>query len=99
MVIKAGRNYFAEDIEAAGGGVKGVRPGGVCVFSVADEERGTVTAYEYDTMNRLIAMNQDATGLDLVTQYTYDRLTLPQKINYRWEQAAQRYRLVRKVKT
>lgn len=41
MVIKAGRNYFAEDIEAAAAQVKGVRPGGLSVFSVEDARRGT----------------------------------------------------------
>ncbi len=41
MVIKAGRNYFAEDIEAAAATVPGVRPGGLCVFSVDDAVRGT----------------------------------------------------------
>jgi acyl-CoA synthetase (AMP-forming)/AMP-acid ligase II len=41
LVIKAGRNYFAEDLEAAASAVPGVRPGGVCVFSVEDRERGT----------------------------------------------------------
>ncbi len=40
MVIKAGRNYFAEDIEAAAATVEGVRPGGLCVFSVDDPEKG-----------------------------------------------------------
>jgi len=41
MVIKAGRNYFAEDIETAALVVDGVRPGGLCVFSVEDPVRGT----------------------------------------------------------
>ncbi len=41
MVIKAGRNYFAEDLEAAAGSVQGVRPGGVCIFSAENAERGT----------------------------------------------------------
>lgn len=41
MVIKAGRNYFAEDIEVAASTVPGVRPGGLCVFSVDDAARGT----------------------------------------------------------
>lgn len=41
MVIKAGRNYFAEDIEAAAAMVPGVRAGGLCVFSVDDPARGT----------------------------------------------------------
>ncbi|WP_300462921.1 fatty acyl-AMP ligase [Desulfobacula sp.] len=41
MVIKAGRNYFAEELEAAAYSVSGVRPGGVCVFSINDPERGT----------------------------------------------------------
>jgi acyl-CoA synthetase (AMP-forming)/AMP-acid ligase II len=41
MVIKAGRNYFAEDLEAAAAGVPGVRPGGVAVFAVENEARGT----------------------------------------------------------
>jgi len=41
MVIKAGRNYFAEDLEAVAGGVAGVRPGGVAVFAVENSARGT----------------------------------------------------------
>jgi len=41
MVIKAGRNYFAEDIEAAAAQIAGVRPGGLCVFAVEDAQRGT----------------------------------------------------------
>jgi acyl-CoA synthetase (AMP-forming)/AMP-acid ligase II len=41
MVIKAGRNYFAEDLEAAASAVPGVRPGGLCVFAVENEARGT----------------------------------------------------------
>ncbi len=41
LVIKAGRNYFAEDLEAAAAQVEGVRPGGVCAFSVARADRGT----------------------------------------------------------
>lgn len=41
MVIKAGRNYFAEDLEAAAAAVPGVRPGGLAVFAVENEARGT----------------------------------------------------------
>lgn len=41
LVIKAGRNYFAEDLEAAGADVAGVRPGGLCAFAVEDTRRGT----------------------------------------------------------
>lgn len=41
MVIKAGRNYFAEDIEAAAATVAGVRAGGLCAFAVENEDRGT----------------------------------------------------------
>jgi acyl-CoA synthetase (AMP-forming)/AMP-acid ligase II len=41
IVIRAGRNYFAEDLELAVGSFPGVRPGGVCVFSLGDPERGT----------------------------------------------------------
>ncbi len=41
LVIKAGRNYFAEDLEAAAARVEGVRPGGVCAFSVDRADRGT----------------------------------------------------------
>jgi acyl-CoA synthetase (AMP-forming)/AMP-acid ligase II len=40
MVIKAGRNYFAEDLEAAAA-VPGVRPGGLCAFAVENRTRGT----------------------------------------------------------
>jgi acyl-CoA synthetase (AMP-forming)/AMP-acid ligase II len=41
MVIKAGRNYFAEDLEAAAAAVPGVRPGGLCAFAVENHARGT----------------------------------------------------------
>jgi acyl-CoA synthetase (AMP-forming)/AMP-acid ligase II len=41
MVIKAGRNYFAEDLEAAAAAVTGVRPGGLCVFAAENPARGT----------------------------------------------------------
>jgi len=41
MVIKAGRNYFAEDLEAAAAAVPGVRPGGIAVFAVENAARGT----------------------------------------------------------
>lgn len=41
MVIKAGRNYFAEDLEAAAAAVPGVRPGGLAVFAVENPARGT----------------------------------------------------------
>ncbi len=41
LVIKAGRNYFAEDLETAAARVDGVRPGGVCAFSVSRADRGT----------------------------------------------------------
>lgn len=41
MVIKAGRNYFAEDLEAAAAAVPGVRPGGLAVFAVESDARGT----------------------------------------------------------
>jgi len=41
LVIKAGRNYFAEDLEAAAARIEGVKPGGVCAFSVEREDRGT----------------------------------------------------------
>jgi acyl-CoA synthetase (AMP-forming)/AMP-acid ligase II len=40
MVIKAGRNYFAEDLEAAAARVPGVRPGGLAVFAVENRGRG-----------------------------------------------------------
>lgn len=41
MIIQAGRNYFAEDVEAAASGVKGVRPGGLCAIAVENPDRGT----------------------------------------------------------
>ncbi len=41
MIIKAGRNYFAEDIEEAGSTVKGVRPGGLCALAIENPDRGT----------------------------------------------------------
>jgi len=41
MVIKAGRNYFAEDLEAAAATVPGIRPGGLCVFAAENPRRGT----------------------------------------------------------
>ncbi|TAL18676.1 fatty acyl-AMP ligase [bacterium] len=39
LVIRAGRNYFAEDLEAAAA-VEGLRPGGVAVFSTRETKRG-----------------------------------------------------------
>ena len=41
MIIQAGRNYFAEDVEAAALGVKGVRPGRLCAIAVENPDRGT----------------------------------------------------------
>ncbi|MHB8767078.1 MAG: fatty acyl-AMP ligase, partial [Deferrisomatales bacterium] len=41
LVIKAGRNYFAEDLEAAAAEVPGVRPGGLAVFAAENRDRGT----------------------------------------------------------
>jgi acyl-CoA synthetase (AMP-forming)/AMP-acid ligase II len=41
VVIKAGRNYLAEDLEAAAAAVPGVRPGGLCVFAIENRTRGT----------------------------------------------------------
>ena len=41
MIIKAGRNYFAEDLEASVASIAGIRPGGVCVFAVSNSKRGT----------------------------------------------------------
>ena len=41
LIIQAGRNYFAEDVETAASGVKGVRPGGLCAIAVENPDRGT----------------------------------------------------------
>jgi len=41
MIIKAGRNYFAEDVEVAASGVKGIRPGGLCAIAIENPDRGT----------------------------------------------------------
>jgi len=41
MIIKGGKNFFAEDIEAAASRISGVKPGGVCAFAVDDAKRGT----------------------------------------------------------
>ena len=41
LIIQAGRHYFAEDVEAAASGVKGVRPGGLCAIGVENPDRGT----------------------------------------------------------
>jgi fatty-acyl-CoA synthase len=41
MVIKGGRNYFAEDLEEEAAFLPGVRPGGVAVFAVENAARGT----------------------------------------------------------
>lgn len=40
MIIKGGRNFFAEDIEAAAM-APGVKPGGICAFGLDDPDRGT----------------------------------------------------------
>jgi acyl-CoA synthetase (AMP-forming)/AMP-acid ligase II len=41
VIIKGGRNYYPQDIEAAAGSVEGVRPGCVLAFSIPNSDRGT----------------------------------------------------------
>ncbi len=41
LIIKAGRNYFAEDLEAAAAAIEGVRPGGLAAFAAENAARGT----------------------------------------------------------
>ncbi|MGD9202430.1 MAG: AMP-binding protein, partial [Chitinispirillia bacterium] len=41
IIIRTGRNYFAEDVEAAIGDLQGIRPGGICAFSVENSAKGT----------------------------------------------------------
>jgi len=41
LIIKGGRNYYPHEIEAAAGGVTGVRQGCVAAFAVRDEAAGT----------------------------------------------------------
>ena len=41
LIIKGGRNYYPQDIEASVGSVDGVRIGCVCAFGVMDEKMGT----------------------------------------------------------
>jgi fatty-acyl-CoA synthase len=41
LIIKGGRNYHPQDIEAAASSVDGVRPGCVCAFGVPHIEQGT----------------------------------------------------------
>jgi YD repeat-containing protein len=38
------------------------------------DERGIVSAFSYDSLNRRTSMTQDANGLSLTTTYGYDRL-------------------------
>jgi acyl-CoA synthetase (AMP-forming)/AMP-acid ligase II len=41
IIIRAGRNYFAEDVEAAISDLQGIRPGGLSAFSVENIAKGT----------------------------------------------------------
>lgn len=41
LIIKGGRNYYPHELEAAAGGVAGVRQGCVAAFAVRDEAAGT----------------------------------------------------------
>ena len=41
MIIRAGRNFFAEDLEAAASTVPDIRPGGVWVFGIKNRRQGT----------------------------------------------------------
>ena len=41
LIIKGGRNYYPQDIEASVGSVEGVRLGCVCAFGLIDERMGT----------------------------------------------------------
>lgn len=41
MIIRAGRNIFPYDLEEAVAGIPGIRRGGVAVFAVRDDARGT----------------------------------------------------------
>jgi acyl-CoA synthetase (AMP-forming)/AMP-acid ligase II len=41
VIIKGGRNYYPQDIEAAAGSIEGVRPGCVTAFSVPNPAQGT----------------------------------------------------------
>lgn len=59
MVIKAGRNYFAEDLEAAAARVEGVRAGGIAVFAAENGQRGT----EEVVLVAEVAAGADAEGL------------------------------------
>lgn len=60
MVIKAGRNYFAEDLEAAAARVAGVRAGGLAVFAAENGARGT----EEVVLVAEVAEGGKAEGLD-----------------------------------
>ncbi|MDP7032990.1 MAG: fatty acyl-AMP ligase [Planctomycetota bacterium] len=41
LIIRAGRNYYPQDIEVAAGRVEGVRPGGIAAVGISNAERGT----------------------------------------------------------
>ena len=41
LIIKGGRNYYPQDIEASAGLVGGIRPGYVCAFGMMDGKMGT----------------------------------------------------------
>lgn len=41
LIIKGGRNYYPHEIEAAAGGVPGIRQGCVAAFSIRDDGQGT----------------------------------------------------------
>lgn len=62
MIIRAGRNYFAEDLEATVSSLPGIRPGGLCVFGTKNHKRGT---------EEVVVLVESATNIDsgkLVTE-------------------------------
>jgi fatty-acyl-CoA synthase len=41
LIIRGGKNYYPQDVEAAAGAVEGIRPGCVIAFGLRDEASGT----------------------------------------------------------
>ena len=80
MVIKGGRNYFAEDLEAAAAVVPGVRAGGLCVLSAENPERGTeevvLVAEAADGTNPEALRDSLRTAVAVATGCKPDRIVL-----------------------
>jgi len=87
IIIRAGRNYFAEDIEAAISNLPGIRPGGLCAFSVDNKVKGTEDlviiaevrdeSYKKDLPDLIIKNVMNACGLSVDKAVMTSPRTLP----------------------